>query len=136
MMYTNILVPVLFDEHRDTQASYLTARALASEGAKFTVVHVLETIPSYVTAEIPNELLATTREKVEKLLFQSAKALPGAVPKLISGHAGRAIVDYASENGIDCIVMASHRPGFGDFFLGSTASNVVRHAKCSVHVIR
>ena len=135
-MYKNILVPVLFDEGHDTQASYLAARALADEGAKFTVVHVQEAIPSYVTAEIPSEVLARTRHDIEEKLAQSAKALPGAVPVLITGHAGRTIVDYASANDIDCIVMASHRPGIEDFFLGSTASRVVRHAKCSVHVIR
>ena len=135
-MYKNILVPVLFDEGHDTQASYLAAHALADEGAKFTVVHVQEAIPSYVTAEIPSEVLAKTRHEIEKSLVQSAKALPGAVPMLISGHAGTTIVDYANKNDIDCIVMASHTLGIEDFFLGSTASRVVRHAKCSVHVIR
>jgi universal stress protein F len=136
MMYKNILVPVLFDEGHDTQASYLVARALADEGAKFTVVHVLETIPSYVTFEIPSDVLARTRHEVETSLVQSAKGLPGAVPMLISGHAGRAIVDYASKNNVDCIVIASHKLGIEVQFLGSTAARVVRHAKCSVHVIR
>lgn len=135
-MYKNILVPVLFDENHDTQASFLVARALADEGAKFTVVHVLETIPNYVTTEIPGEVIDQARQEVQKSLTQSARALPNAVPMLISGNPGRSIVDYADENNIDCIILASHRPGFGDFFLGSTASRVVRHAKCSVHVIR
>lgn len=135
-MYKNILVPVVFDESHDTQASYSVARALAGKGAKFTVVHVLETIPDYVTSSIPREVLAATRHEVEASLVQAAKDLSGAVPTLISGHAGRAIVDYANDNDIDCIVLASHRPGFSDIFLGSTAARVVRHAKCSVHVIR
>ncbi|MDF1720204.1 MAG: universal stress protein [Minwuia sp.] len=135
-MYKRILVPVILDEQHDTQASFMAARILAVEGAKFSVIHVMEFIPAYVTAEIPDEVLIRTREKVESSLVQSAKALPNAETKLISGHAGRAIVDYASENDIDCIVMASHWPGVSDFFLGSTASMVVRHAKCSVHIIR
>lgn len=135
-MYKNILVPVVFDEDHNTQRSYLLARALAEEGAKFTVVHVMETIPAYATLQIPDEVLAIKRKEVAELLMQSAQALPGAETKLISGHAGRSIVDYANENGIDCIIVASHRPGMGDFFIGSTAANVVRHAKCSVHVIR
>ncbi|MBT8411941.1 MAG: universal stress protein, partial [Octadecabacter sp.] len=44
--------------------------------------------------------------------------------------------DFATDNSIDCIIMASHQPGLEDYFLGSTAARVVRHAKCSVHVIR
>ena len=51
-MYKNILFPVLFDEGHDTQASYLVARALADEGAKFTVVHVLETIPESIRSSV------------------------------------------------------------------------------------
>lgn len=135
-MYKNILIPVVFDEKHDTNAAYLAARALADAGAKFTVLHVMEPIPAYAAAEIPDEAVAGSRAELEGKLKSSAKALPGAVTELISGHPGRTIVDYASEHGIDCIVVASHVPGFENIFLGSTADRVVRHAKCSVHVIR
>ena len=135
-MYKNILVPVLFDDEHNSQMSYEVARALADDGAKFTVAHVVEAIPSFVRAEMPIGLLKTKRDELKQMLAQAAKALPGAVPELISGHAGSAILNYASENEIDCIVLASHKPGFENLFLGSTASRVVRHAKCSVHVIR
>ena len=135
-MYKNILVPVLFDNHDANLASYEVARALAAEDAKFTVMHVMEAIPSYAAIEVPEEVLAKGRQEAKKALVQTAEALPGAVSKMISGHAGRTIVDYAKEHEIDCIVMASHRPGFSDIFLGSTASRVVRHAQCAVHVIR
>lgn len=135
-MYKNILVPVLFDEDHDNDASYRAAFALADDNAKFTVVHVMETIPGYIAAEIPDEVLRNTHKESEKLLVEAATTLPRAKSALISGNAGSAIVDYAETHDIDCIVLASHRPGFGDYFLGSTASKVVRHAKCSVHVIR
>ncbi|MCP4319149.1 MAG: universal stress protein [Hyphomicrobiales bacterium] len=135
-MYKNILVPVLIDEVHDTQASYLVARALADEGAKFAVLHVMETIPSFVATQLPDDVLAKSRHEAEKALKESAAALPGASTHLESGHAGRFIVDYANEHEIDCIIMASHRPGIEDYFLGSTAARVVRHAQCAVHVIR
>ena len=135
-MYKNILVPVVFDEKHDTQASYLAARALADEGASFTVLHVMEAIPSYAETQIPAEVLASSRHEVEKLLTRAARALPGSKAELVTGHAGRAIVDYADKHDIDCIIVASHRPGFENFFLGSTADRVVRHANCAVHVIR
>ncbi|CTQ51811.1 Universal stress protein F [Roseibium album] len=135
-MYKNILVPIIFDELHDTQASYLVARSLADDDAKFTVLHVIEEMPTFVSSQLPSELLASSRQEAEKALKQSAAALPEATTCLASGHAGRFIIDYADENGIDCIVLASHRPGMEDFFLGSTAGRVVRHAKCAVHVIR
>jgi nucleotide-binding universal stress UspA family protein len=135
-MYSNILVPVIFDDRHDTQASFLAARALADDGAKFTVLHVMEALPSYAATQIPADVLAKSRREVERQLEETAKALPDAKVELVSGHAGQAIVTYADKNDIDCIIVASHRPGFENFFLGSTADRVVRHAKCAVHVIR
>ena len=135
-MYKNILVPVVFDDKHDTQASFLAARALAESDATFTVLHVMEAIPTYAETQIPAEVLAKSRREVELKLQQAARALPDAKAELVSGHAGRSIVDYADAHGIDCIIIASHRPGFESFFLGSTADRVVRHAKCAVRVIR
>lgn len=135
-MYKNILLPVIFDEAHDTQAEFLAARALADEGAQFTILHVMEAIPSYAAAEIPASVFANTRADVDHSLSKMAEAFPEARTEVVSGHAGRTIVNYANEHDIDCIVVASHRPGLEDFFLGSTADRIVRHANCSVHVIR
>lgn len=135
-MYKNILIPILLGERSETETPYLVARALADEGASFTVLHVMEPIPSYAETQIPADVLAKSRSEVEHALKQAAGALPGAEAILASGHAGRYIVDYAAEHKIDCIVMASHIPGLSNIFLGSTADRVVRHAKCAVHVIR
>ncbi len=135
-MYSNILVPVIFDEGHNTEASIAAARALADAGAKFTVLHVIETIPGYVSIQIPEDILARSRNEMVTQTKHWAEKLSNASAEVVSGHAGTAIVDYASENGIDCIVLASHKPGFENLFLGSTADRVVRHAQCSVHVIR
>ena len=135
-MYKNILVPVLADDEHDNQASLKAAEKLAADGAKFTILHVMEPIPSIVLSEIPADVLNRTRSEIEVSMSQMAQSLLDCETKLISGHAGRAIIDYANANGVDCIVVASHKPGVSDYFLGSTAARVVRHAKCSVHVVR
>ena len=46
------------------------------------------------------------------------------------------ILEEAGEIKADLIVMASHRPGFATYLMGSNATYVVRHARCSVLVIR
>ncbi|WP_170464461.1 universal stress protein [Ruegeria arenilitoris] len=135
-MYKNILIPVALDQDHDTQASFEAARHLADADAVFTVIHVQEPIPAYVGSQIPSEVLENTRHEILENLRQTASEIPGATARLISGHAGRAIVDFANESDADCIVLASHKPGFEDIFLGSTANRVVHHARCSVHVIR
>lgn len=135
-MYHNILVPVAFGEGHDTQAALLAARKLASEDARFTVLHVMEAIPAYVASQIPPDVMARSRDDAKKALHQVASGLPDASVVMATGHAGRMIVDHAKAHGIDCIVIASHKPGLENLFLGSTADRVVRHATCAVHVIR
>ena len=135
-MYKNILVPVLFDEDHDTEASYRAAKTLADKGAKFTVMHVLEAVPVYAMSHVPADAMIAAREEIESRLEETAAKLPGSERVLTSGNAGHRIVEYAEQHNIDCIIVASHRPGFGDYFLGSTAAKVVRHSKSAVHVIR
>jgi len=53
-----------------------------------------------------------------------------------TGRSYSSILDVADEKEAELIIIASHRPGLQDYFLGSTASKVVRHAKCSVLVVR
>lgn len=135
-MYKNILIPVLLDDGHDVTESFNAARTLAAEGAQFTIMNVIEEVPAYAALAISEDILSRTFTEAEVALREAGKLLPGAQTKLTRGHPGPVIVDYAVKNGVDCIVLRSHKPGFENFFIGSTADRVVRHAKCSVHVIR
>ena len=42
----------------------------------------------------------------------------------------------ATEWRADLIVVGSHRPVMSDYLLGSNAKTIVRHAQCSVLVVR
>ena len=53
-----------------------------------------------------------------------------------TGHAAQTILDVAEEVNSDAVVLAAHAPGLADYFLGSVASRVVRHAHYSVHIVR
>ena len=46
------------------------------------------------------------------------------------------VLDVAEKTDVDQIVMGAHRPGLSDFLLGPNTARIVRHAKCSVNVIR
>ena len=134
-MYKNILVPVALDHERDVKAALAVARCLAGEGAKITALTVIENVPSYIMAELPEGQIDRNREAaMEALKGEVGDTEVNAVA--VSGHSARSILDYAEGHGVDCIVIASHRPGIEDYFLGSTAARVVRHAPCAVHVVR
>jgi universal stress protein F len=135
-MYKNILVAIALDEGHDSAGAFEVARALAAKDASITALHVLEEIPAYVAHYIPVEHMSNRRSEAEAELKAELGGVTDVKPVVMSGHAGSTIVEYAAAHDIDCIVIASHRPGLQDYFLGSTASRVVRHAPCAVHVTR
>ncbi len=135
-MYTNILVPISFDEDRDASAAIKVAQTLAAPDAKITLLHVMEQIPTYAISYMPTEYVNESRKAIETELTAMAGNIPGGQARLVEGHSGRTILDWADEHGVGCIVIASHRPGMQNWLLGSTATTVVRHARCAVHVLR
>ena len=134
-MYKNILVPIALDHERDVAAALAVARALAADGGQITALTVVEDVPSYVLAQFPEGHLARGRDAAAEALKAEVGA-PDVRTVAVNGHSARSILDYAEAQEVDCIVIASHRPGLQDFFLGSTAARVVRHATCAVHVVR
>lgn len=52
------------------------------------------------------------------------------------GAVHRQIMKLADERVVDVILMDSANPKVQDYLLGTTASHVVIHAKCSVYVVR
>lgn len=136
-MYKHILVPVALDHERDWPAAMKIARALLADGGKIEILNVMEDIPGYVSAQLPEGILEQNRAEAEAALAAlAASSGPGVEANVVWGHAGRSILDHAAAKGVDLIVIASHRPEFEDYLLGSTASRVVRHAPCAVHVMR
>ena len=136
-MYHRILVPVAPGGADRAAEALKVAAALSADDAGVTLLTVAEPVPAYVDSYIPDEIVKENRLAMEAALKDLADAAPGKVKTaLITGHAARAIVDYASAKKIDCIVIASHQPELADYFTGSNAAWVARHADCSIHVIR
>lgn len=134
-MYRNILVPIALDHERDVAGALAIARTLVADGGTITALTVVEAVPSYIMAGFPEGHAERSREDAAAALKDE---VGGAEVKTVAvtGHSARSILDYAEAHEVDCIVIASHRPGLQDFFLGSTAARVVRHATCAVHVVR
>lgn len=135
-MYRHILVPIALDHGPLLAEALAVARRLRADGGHITALTVAEAIPPYVAQYLPEDQEARTREAIRADLAGVLEDAPDVEVRVVTGHAGITIVDYAERHGADCIVLQSHRPGLQDYFLGSTAARVVRHAHCSVHVLR
>ena len=46
------------------------------------------------------------------------------------------VLEVAEELGVDQIVVGAHRPSASDFLIGPNTARIVRHATCSVTVVR
>ena len=109
-----------------------------------TVLHAIDpTNSSYgeVAHLGPTELLEHRREDAEELLADAeARAADEGCSietAVAVGQPADAIVDYATENAIDLIVVGSHgRSGFSRVLLGSVAERVARQAPVPVTIVR
>ncbi|GAA0396544.1 universal stress protein [Cocleimonas flava] len=123
-MYNKIIVPTDLLNEASTLDSLKKAASL-SEKPQITLLHVLE--------QVPHDL-SVTRETMAKWLEKSGV---DAKPEIRDGRTSyHEIIQFAKESDADLILINSHKPGLGDYLLGSTAAKVVRHSPCSVLVDR
>jgi nucleotide-binding universal stress UspA family protein len=141
-MFKEILLPVDLGDPDSSKKALSTAVGLSrSAGAR---LHVLTVVPGF-SMSIVSQYFPENFE--EKSLSGAARQLNdyiGAnIPSDIATQATVAngtiyeeILRVAAETGCDLIVMPSHRPELKDYLLGPNAARVVRHATCSVLVVR
>ncbi len=136
-MFKKILVPVDLS-HNDIGAQMINiAREIGGKNAEITIMHVVQDVPAYAAVEISGEILQQTHNWAKTELDKLAKENKvTSKTDLRHGSPGGSIVEAAKEHKADLIVIGSHKPGLADYFLGSTAGRVVRHAQCPVLVVR
>ncbi len=136
-MYAKIIVPIDLSHVETGKKAITIAQKLLDKGGKIYLLNVVEDIPTYVAAELPVGMLKESKDQALAELKATATAAGiKSDVEVRSGRAASAIMDAAEEHKADLIIIASHRPGLSDYFLGSTASRVVRHAQCPVFVDR
>jgi len=135
-MYQHILIAAALGAEKDPERSLEVAKLLATKATRVTVLHVKEAIPGYAITYMPADYETGLKDAIRSELKELAKGFENGRGVMVEGHSGRTILEWADENAVDCIILNSHQPSFEDYILGSTAARVVRHAKCSVHVIR
>lgn len=134
-MYKKILVPMALD-HDISSETLAIAKALGEDGCEIVALHVHEEVQGSAKAYLDDGVVEAGMAHAKETMAQKLAGLDNITPVLVIGHSARTIIDFANTNGIDCIVVGSHKPGLSDYFLGSTAARVVRHANCAVHVHR
>lgn len=137
-MYQSIIVAVALDHENVASALLDRAERLADPSGVVRIVTVVEPIPAYVTAELPPDIFDGHVNAAQTALdaLAASRADRTVEKELRFGGPASEIMAAAEEHGADLIMVASHKPGLSTYFIGSTAAKVVRHAQCSVLVVR
>lgn len=141
-MYKTILLAVDLNEPSSWEKALPVAIAQAEGGGG--KLHLMTVVPDFGMA-IVGSFFPADYEK--KALAEADKALrafvtantPGEIEvaqSVAHGTIYKQVLATADRIGADLIVMASHRPAQSDYLLGPNAARVVRHATCSVLVVR
>lgn len=141
-MYRKILLPVDLNEESSWRAALPTAveycRAFGAELHLMTVVpdFGMTAVAQYFPEDYADQAIADAKTALDKL---SAEHIPDGIKVRCTvgyGTIYEEILEAARKTKCDLIAMASHRPALRDYLLGPNAARVVRHADCSVLVVR
>lgn len=140
-MFNTILCPVDPVEPGLEEKALAAARQLAAAGGgKIVLLAVVPDMPAYAAEYIPMDFRDAQVKDARATLAELSAGIglpeDRVVSKVRIGRPYHEILEEAGEAKADLIVMASHRPGFATYLMGSNATYVVRHARCSVMVIR
>jgi len=133
-----IVVPVDFSGESNDAIDMATD--VCEDPSQLHLIHVLFPLdnvsPGVVWGGVTDEKRETAiREEFDQLCRE--KNLEGANVLIRFGNPGLEIAEYAAEIDAELIIIPSHGyHGVKRLFLGSVAERVIRHANCSVLVLR
>ena len=143
-MYKKILAPLDGSEYSECVLDHVKALASGCNVKDVVLLYVIEPLNPgmYDVAErVVSDTVKKGKEFGVKYLANLASKLKdeGLVVEtvLLNGDPAPAILDYASQNGVDLIVMSTHgRSGFSRWLMGSVADKVARHSPVPVLLVR
>lgn len=141
-MYKKILLPLDLGASQGQEKAIDSAVQLAQ--ASGATLHLITVVPdfgmslvgSFFPPDYEQKVIAETKTKLTELVKDQVPATVTTREVVAYGTIYTEILDYAKKREIDLIVMASHRPELKDYLVGPNAARVVRHANCSVMVVR
>ena len=112
-----------------------------ASGGELRLVNVQPLLPAtfmeYVPADFDEEQEKRAEAALEAIVAADRAARERKLsPPCASGGVYHELLREATEWRADLIVVGSHRPVMSDYLLGSNAKTIVRHAQCSVLVVR
>ncbi len=136
-MFKHILLPVDVAHLDEGHKTLEVALAIKSPDTSITLLYVMEDIPNWTDLDLPPNFKQNSMQTARKSLESIAATTDAPIEiETRTGHAYSTILKEAEAMDIDLIILASHKPGLKDYFIGSNTTKIVSHAGCSVVVVR
>jgi len=140
-MPRSILLPVDLSDRDGARKSLSEALSLLGPDGVLHVVSVLpdfgmSQVSGYFRKDYEKDALKAFGKALTEWVDEMVPSVIDVHPHVMHGTIYDEILRAADKLKIDVIVMGSHRPAFQDYLLGPNAARVVRHARCSVYVVR
>jgi nucleotide-binding universal stress UspA family protein len=141
--YKRILVG--YDGSNNSDRALVRAIALAKgQGAALRILVAVNTVlPVYspISTTVPesaiDQIIQDGKDALAKAMNKAKLELDDVSGVLQDGHAADELIGYASENGIDLIVLGRRGVSAMErFLLGGVSSSVVSHSKCDVLIVK
>jgi nucleotide-binding universal stress UspA family protein len=154
-VFSKILVPVDGSKYSQAAVEYALKMAKLTK-AKIIALHIMHlptyayaysggqgvspvAIPTPLPAEVSDSEKMAAKKIVDDVANMAENAGVDVETKIVEHHPSvpDAIIQFASEAGVDLIVMGTKgKTGIKRFLLGSVTESVVHHAHCPVLVVR
>lgn len=139
-MFKRILLPIDLEEAEMTRQAIEAAVRIADAGAEMRLVNVQALMPATFIEYGPPDYEGEVRLVAEKQLAEVAGKVNFPRERFSTsvrvGSVYHEALTEAEEWRADLIVICSNRPTLTTYLLGSNAAKIVRHATCSVLVVR
>lgn len=115
--------------------------AAAQSGGKLNVVTVVPTfgmsiVGSFFSEDHEKKMLEETQKNLHIFTAKHMDDPKNAQHIIARGNIYEEVLIWAGKLSADLIVVGAHRPNAADYLLGPNAARIVRHAQCSVLVVR
>ncbi|WP_420405623.1 universal stress protein [Nisaea sp.] len=141
-MFEHVLLTVdLDDENSWKKALPLAVSNAKTHEAALSVMTVLpdfgmSLVGQYFPTDHVEKVVAEANKRLHKLVAENVPEDQKVQHIVRQGTVYEMVLETAKDISADLIIMASHRPELKDYLLGPNAARVVRHANCSVLVVR
>jgi nucleotide-binding universal stress UspA family protein len=143
-MSSSILCAVDVSNGKDDFATVQAAQKMADlEGAQLDVIAVvpdfgMSHVGGFFSKDHHDKMLAEAKSLLDKLVKDAlGEANNSKVRHIVAtGKAYEEVLNLAEKTSPTLIVVGSHKPEKSHYMLGPNAARIVRHANCSVYVVR